>query len=528
MKNFSNLVLLACTLLLTMGLFACGEDSAEDVTSVKEDFSVSSTYPESKGEVDAASCTKIQLDYQPLEVKVNQEAAITLNGQPVKARRSVALTSLVEIAVELKPDTEYELVVPAGSVLALNDPSRTARKLSLKFRTKKIEENPGSVEISARTLVQALGFGWNLGNHFDSFDENNAKNNYRITWSSTPYWDGVRPKQDLYTNLAAAGIKTVRVCVTWGPYQNMEDGKYTIDTDYMSEVQQNVDWALEAGLNVVLNTHHDEYWQDITTAASNGEVDSNIRDRITKTWTQIAEHYKNYNQHLIFETFNELHDDAWGWKAGFNYRPIYSLMDKWNQVAVDAIRATGGENATRWIGVPGFCANHLFTDGEKNMIVLPKDPANHIMVAVHTYDPFDFCTQGTVGRWGHTYKGNDTDENALKHIFEQLKREFIDKGVPCYMGEFGCETRLDAKDEPYRTYFMEYLCRTAYFNGIPVMLWDNNNNNQGQGGAGECFWYVNHLNGELNTPELIKTMVDAATSTNSSYTVQSVYNKAPK
>lgn len=507
-----------------MTLTACG-DSEEKEPVLQETIALASSSIQNGETVDASRVTKIELDYRPTNIKVPDGATATLNGTKLKVRRSAKSTA-VEIDVDLDVNQEYRLVIPSGTILDLSNPNRTAPELVLTFNTNRAVAE--ETEISAKTLVQALGFGWNLGNHFDSFDSNNAANNYRITWGNPPYWDGVRPTQELYGNLASYGIKTVRMCVTWGPYQDMTDGKFTIADAYMKEVQQNVDWALKAGLNVLLNTHHDEYWQDIITAAGNSATNTKIKERITATWKQIAEYYKDYSQKLLFETFNELHDNSWGWAGGYNYAPVYNLMEEWNQVAVDAIRATGGNNATRWIGVPGFCASPTFTSGDKHLLKLPKDPANHIMVAVHTYDPFNFCTEGTVGRWGHTYRGNDNEENNLKNMFAKLKREFVDKGIPCYFGEFGCETRLKKEDEPFRKYFMEYLCRTSYFAGIPVMLWDNNNNNQGEGGGGECFWYINHENGELNTPELIRTMVKAATSTDADYTIESVYNNAPK
>lgn len=523
MTKFLHYINLLIAAVLMSGLAACG-DTDDDDPVLKEDLVLTSCSIQSGATVDALRTSVIVLDYSPKSVQVAAGQSATLNGNPVKVNRGSSLTT-VEIAVELENNQDYHLVVPAGTIVGLSDPSRTAPQFTLDFNTHKpvVEET----EISAATMVQALGFGWNLGNHFDSFDGNNAANNYRITWSSTPYWDGVRPKQELYASLAENGIKTVRICVTWGPYQDMTNGKFTIADSYMSEVKQNVDWALKAGLNVLVNTHHDEYWQDIISATKDTQLNTQIKARITATWTQIAEYYKDYGQKLLFETFNELHDDAWGWANGYDYSPVFKLMDEWNQVAVDAIRSTGGNNAARWIGIPGFCASPTFTDGDKNLIKIPNDPANHIMVAVHTYDPFNFCTEGTVQRWGHTYRNNDNEENAVKNLFAKMKKQFIDKGIPCYFGEFGCESRLKPEDEPFRTYYMEYLCRTAYFAGIPVMLWDNDNNNQGADGSGECFWYVNHENGNLHTPALIRTMVKAATSTDANYTIQSIYDNAP-
>lgn len=524
MRNFLSIIACACCFVLSLTFVSCGEPEEKEPV-IKEDLVLISSSIQNGETVDASRVTKIEFDYKPTNIKVPSGAAITLNGTKIPVHRS-SKTTAIEIDVDLEVNKDYHLVIPSGTVVDLSNQNRTAPTYVLDFNTHRAPVD--ETEISAETLVQALGFGWNLGNHFDSYDPGNVQGNYRITWGNPPYWDGVRPTQALYANLASYGIKTVRMCVTWGPYQDMTDGKFTIADGYMKEVQQNVDWALKAGLNVLLNTHHDEYWQDIISAASNAQTNTKIKERIVATWKQIAEYYKDYDQKLLFETFNELHDDGWGWTGGYNYKPVYALMDEWNQVAVDAIRATGGNNATRWIGIPGFCASPTFTSGDKNLLKIPNDPAKHIMVAVHTYDPFNFCTEGTVGRWGHTYRGNDNEENNMKNMFAKLKKEFVDKGIPCYFGEFGCETREKPEDEPFRTYFMEYLCRTSYFAGIPVMLWDNNNNDQGTGGGGECFWYINHEDGTLNTPALISTMVKAATSTDPNYTIESVYNSAPK
>jgi len=506
---------------LSLVLIGCKPDEPEP--QLQETILLRSTSVEDSASV-STSLSVITLEYNK-RVKVADNANITLNGKKVSASKNASTAMKVDVAISLEAETDYTLIVPSGSILDLNDDYATAKELRLFFTTKKKEVVPG--EITTDNLISVLGFGWNLGNHFDSYDSGNAAANYKITWNpSCPYWDGAIPTEALYSSLAENGIKTVRMCVTWGPYQNMEDGNYTIDAAYMAEVEQNVQWAIDHDLYVLLNMHHDEYWQDIVSAASSGAVDAPIRERITASWTQIANHFKNYDDHLLFETFNELHDDAWGWGT-ISYMPIYRLMNEWNQLAVNTIRATGGNNATRWIGVPGFCASPTFTVGPKNKIVVPTDPANRILVAMHSYAPFNFCTTQTVTRWGHTFKGNDNDENEIKDMFATIKAELLDKGIPCYMGEFGCETRLDPADEPYRTYFMEYFCRTAYFAGVPVMLWDNDNNSQGTGGGGECFWYVSHVNGAVHTPELLRTMINAATSTNKNYTIESIYNNAP-
>ncbi len=463
-------------------------------------------------EVDADKVTSIKLTYST-PVALIASADITLNGKKVAAVTNNDNNSEVVLSFYLEYEQNYTLNIPAGSIVSRTIAKASADEFTLHFRTKKASATGDDDSMNS---VPKLGWGWNLGNHFDT---SSGKDGVPSQWG---WWDGATPTEALYQNLAKTGVKTVRMPVTWGNYQGSAP-EYEIKTDYMEEVAKNVQWALDAGLNVVLNTHHDEYWQDIITASSNATVKATIEQRIVATWTQIANRFKRANGQLIFETFNELHDDNWGWNSSFNYAPVHRIMNEWNQIAVDAIRATGGKNALRWIGVPGFCANPTFTI--KNLTV-PNDPAKHIMVGVHIYDPFNFCTEGSVQKWGHTYRGNSSEEDAIKSLMASLKTAYVDKGIPCYIGEYGVTMRKNAADEKYRTYYLEYFCRAAYTYGLPVMLWDNNNKNTSDGG-GECFYFISHADGTLYNRPLVELMIKAATSTDAEYTLKSVYDNAP-
>ncbi|MCQ2335060.1 MAG: glycoside hydrolase family 5 protein [Paludibacteraceae bacterium] len=521
MKNYISLFSRMAMLVSVLILAACEPKNqpTEPDGTLKENINIVKMTIEQDAVVDPL-LDQIVINYATT-IKLANPSAITLNGSAVQASANgLDLT----IKLSLESEKQYQLVIPSGAIRSFTDSTRTTPKLELRFSTKKAGDI-GLPDNGAMAMTHALGYGWNLGNHFDTSSGVDGK---PVQWG---WWDGAVPTEQLYQNLARHGVKTVRMPVTWGNYQTQgEDNSWTIQPEYMAEVKQNVDWAIGAGLYVVLNTHHDEYWQDIISAAANNLTNDQIEDRIVKTWQQIAEEFKDHSDLLIFETFNEIHDNAWGWQGGYNYNKVYHLMDEWNQIAVDAIRATGSNNATRWIGVPGFCANPMFTCGDKYSIVLPNDPANKIMVAVHTYDPFNFCTEGTVQKWGKGVKPNGSDEKQIDDLMEKLRRAYIDNDIPVYLGEFGAVTRKSVADAPFQAYFLEYLCRSAYYHGIPVMLWDNNNNNQ----SGECFYYINHLNGELRDPyangdtSLIPMMVRAATSTDPTYTLESVIARAPK
>lgn len=520
--NMKKYFLFLSVLLASVTLIGCGDDddSPSGVNVLLKTQSI-----DEGAEVDA-SVNSVELAYN-MAVKVSARAAITLNGVTVTATRDARNATVVRIPLSLEEGTSYVLNVPAGSIVASSDEASSASAFILNFTTK------GKADNSIAGLVKRLGWGWNLGNHFDTSSGEDGKH---PQWG---YWDNATPTQQLYKNLKAAGASTVRMGVTWGNYQNTET--WAIEPAYMAEVKQNVEWAGQAGLNVILNLHHDEYWLDIKGAATNSATNDAIKTRIEATWKQIAEAFNDKGDFLFFETFNELQDGQWGWgdnrtDGGKQYR----TLNEWNQLVVNTIRATGGNNATRWIGVPGYAASPTFV--LINDFVLPTDPANRLMVSVHFYDPSNYTLSpyeennnskyknGGYSEWGHTAAAGKADpgsnEDHVKDVFKKLHDKFIAKGVPVYIGEYGCVMHTNERSNLFRNYYLEYVCRAAHTYNMPLCIWDNNVT----GGGNEHHGYFDHSDGTYlnNAESLVKTMIQAATSDDESYTLESIYAKAPK
>jgi endoglucanase len=327
-----------------------------------------------------------------------------------------------------------------------------------------------------------------------------------------------------FQTLAGVGAKTVRIPTTW---TNHMDENYNISADYLNEVAGVVDKALAAGLNVILNTHHDSFETDLGNAAASAEDAVKDSTIIVRLWTQVAEHFKSYSDKLIFETFNEVHADD-NWSGGKDEE--YAMLNKWNQYAVDAIRRTGGNNASRWIGVSGYAAD---IDLTIDHLVLPEDASNRLIVSAHCYDPYNFCLQpyGDDGSaevaptWGHTATGNGSDELYVINQLYKLRNAYIENNIPCYLGEYGCVWRKTDKENAFRAYYLEFFCRAANLAGIPMFVWDNNAKDAGNESNG----YIDHADGSwLNDSEtMVPTMLKACTSTDASYTFQSIWAKAP-
>ena len=498
-------------------VFGCG---SEDVPEPSVTIQLRSQSIAEGAEVDANTTNLLTLQYNN-PVKVTG-TGIKLNGVAVAAKSNAASPLSVDIPLALAEGTKYTLQVEKGAIVSTTDANALAPEFTLNFSTKAADQPTNGQEASY--IAKKLGWGWNLGNHFDS--SSGVDNN------PSGYWDGAAPTMALYTNLKNAGVSTVRICTTWGNYQT--PGTWTINANYLDEVKQNVEWAAAAGLNVILNLHHDEYWLDIKGAAGNNLINDNIKTRIEATWRQIAETFKDKGDFLFFESFNEVQDGNWGWGANrTDGGKQYKTLNEWNQLVVNTIRATGGKNATRWIGVPGYASSPTFV--LDNNFVLPTDAANRIMVSVHFYDPDAFTLtpeKENYGKteWGHTAaKGKYAEGSNEEHVvetFQKLQEKFIAKNIPVYIGEYGCVMHTTDRSNLFRNYYLEYVCRAAHTYNLPLCVWDNNST----GGGNEHHGYFNHNDGTyLNGLEsLVKTMIKAATSDDADYTLENIYNNAPK
>lgn len=362
--------------------------------------------------------------------------------------------------------------------------------------------NAGKQASAPEQVCQQIGFAWNLGNHFDStvFGPDPDP-------STARYWDGATPTEELYKNLAANGVKTVRIPVTWGSWESPAP-EYNIKPEFMELVKKNVHWAKDNGLNVILNLHHDEYWLDIYNATFSDSVSTAIMQRVDRTWSQIAEAFKDEGEYLFFETFNEVHAAnraiAQDWSGAWARENEKSLeiLNEWTEVAVKAIRATGSVNSTRWIVLNGYAGNpHLAME----YLRMPEDPAGKLMISVHTYSPVEFTLEDKTELWG-VGETKEADEKAIVDLFQTLGSFYTSQGIPVYLGEFGCDAHATAEGEANRLRYLTLIAQEARKVNIPIIIWDN-----GYPGAGaEHHAYFNHNDGSIveGSETIIKTLVD--------------------
>ena len=371
-------------------------------------------------------------------------------------------------------------------------------------------------------VAKWLGLGWNLGNQLDAYSNGVAN---ETCWGNKP------ATQTTFNQLAALGFTSVRIPVTWlGHIGDVPD--YTIDKAWLDRVATCVEYAQNAGLNAIINIHHDgadsQHWLDIKGAATDEAINERVKQQLAAVWRQIAERFKDKGSFLIFESLNEIHDGGWGW--GDNRTDggkQYAVLNEWNQVFVDAVRAVGGENADRFLGVPGYCTNPSLT---VEYFKLPADVAkNRLLVSVHFYDPYEFTLTDKYSEWGHTAAADKKeswgDEDNVRQVFASLQTAFVDKGIPVYLGEIGCVHRSSERSEAFRKYYLEYVCKAAKTNGLIPFYWDNGSVGTGK----ECSGLIDRATGEPlnNGREIIEVMTKAMFTEDVDYTLESVYNNAP-
>lgn len=365
-------------------------------------------------------------------------------------------------------------------------------------------------QLNASQIVFEMGAGWNLGNQLEA------------SLSGTPNetaWGNPAVTQTLIQKVKAAGFKTIRIPVSY--LNNIGSApNYTINSAWLNRVKTVVDYAYNEGLYVIINMHGDGYnsvpgsWLLV-----NSSDQTTIRAKYQKVWQQIANTFVNYDEHLIFESMNEEFDGTYGTPNP----AYYSNLNAYNQIFVDTVRQTGGNNSARWLLIPGWNTNIDYTVGNYGF-ALPTDnyrsstiPSSEkrIMISVHYYSPWDFCGEesGTITQWGATAanpskKSSWGQEDYLDSQLKSTYDKFVTQGYPVVVGEFGSidKTAFDSTNNTYRAAFAKAVVSTAKKYGSVPVYWDNGVNGQYGFGLFDRSTYavtqpgiINAIMGAMNT-----------------------------
>lgn len=335
-------------------------------------------------------------------------------------------------------------------------------------------------DLNQSQIVEAMGPGWNLGNQLESVTDNVPEETN---------WGNPVITEKLIQSVKAAGFKSIRIPVSY--FAKIDDDKdYTIDSKWLDRVQEVVNYCIKNDLYAVINIHGDGYNTiDGGWLLCNGKNQTEIKKKYKKVWKQIAERFKNYDEHLLFESMNEEFDGSYSEPN----KEYYQNINDYNQIFVDTVRKTGDNNTKRWLIIPGWNTNIDYTAGDYGF-KLPTDQyrdksidkeEQRIMISVHYYSPWDFCggENCVITQWGNeaddpSKTSTTCDKTYMKNQLNLMKTTFADKGYPVFIGEYGSidKTSYDSENEYYRAYFARKLCQLSRKNGCIPMYWDNGYN----------------------------------------------------
>ena len=372
---------------------------------------------------------------------------------------------------------------------------------------------PASVGASAEfetaaTAVRNMGLGWNLGNTLDANSNDTLhmwveyynKGSKRTTNVYETAWGQPVTKPELFRMLKEAGFNAVRVPVTWYPhmearfdniryynndkicwYPSKDDIGTKIDSKWMTRVHQIVDYVIDAGMYCILNVHHDTGAASTAWLIADGDCYEREHARYEAIWTQIANEFKDYDEHLLFEAYNEMLDKDRSWcYASMNANEgkydsnvaedAYEAINNYAQSFVDAVRATGGNNLTRNLVVSTYAAASGFAFDQWsshlmdpiNNLKRPEDyTPGHIAAEIHAYID--------VSGWG-TAKLQKIQEwmKTLKNTLATKKQ------MPVIIGEWGTAD-VDNPDATIpredKLKYAEKFVSTAKRNGLATFYW---------------------------------------------------------
>lgn len=418
---------------------------------------------------DGFTVPEVKADGETLEIPIlaTGEYTATVSDTwmeivPAPVRGLTESKLYVKIAANSRPESREGSVV-----ITLN--SDNATNLTVAVR-QGASASSGMCYETAFETAASISMAVNIGNTLEAIGGETA-------------WGAAKINADYIRSIRESGFDAVRLPVAW--YNHSDKNTLKIDEDWMKRVDEVVQLCIANGLYVFMNIHWDEGWMELNIDSYSADVDRIQRE----LWTQIADRFKDYDKHLVFCGANE---------AGKDTQASADALKAYMQTFIDVVRASGSNNANRVLVVqaPGtdidravkYCTGNMPTD----------NVADRMMLEVHCYDPSDFTLLQNDGEWGADSKvryfwgqdfhtGTDRDctwgeENHIDTQMQKLKTNFVDKGIPVIIGEFGCGRRRtflatidEVRHRASRCYYHSYIVKSAKNHGAVPFLWDTPN-----------------------------------------------------
>ena len=404
-----------------------------------------------------------------------------------------------------------------GKIVSVMDRTSTKKAASVteigkiasvtnKVSTKKTAGTDSFQDLNRQQITEAMGVGYNLGNSLEA--------NSGGTPNETAWGNPVLSKEFVLA-AKAAGFQSIRIPVSYLSKIDDNNG-YKIDSAWLDHVQEVVDYCVQNNMYAIVNMHGDGY----TTVSGSwllcaSSDQTKIKAKYKACWEQIADRFKNYDEHLIFESMNEEFDGTYGTPN----KTAYNNINDYNQIFVDTVRQTGGNNDRRWLLIPGWNTNINYT-ADNYGFVLPTDQylssdiasgEKRIMISVHYYDPWDFCGTESADKtqWGSEATNQSKvptwgDESYMASQFKKMNDKFVSQGYGVIIGEFGAinKANYDSRNKACRADYYQKVCYYAKQYELVPVAWDNGFD----GDYGFCL--INRYSCQVTHQDIIDAMME--------------------
>ena len=342
-------------------------------------------------------------------------------------------------------------ITACGSAEKTTEAGETGEAQVEEIKTRPLGEMRG---LTAKELIGEMGAGWNLGNTMDAEGGETA-------------WGNPETTQEMIDEVYKAGFNTIRIPTTWDGHTG-DAPDYTIDPKWFDRVEEVVGYALKNDMYVILNIHHEDKW-----LKPQYDGLDNVKARLAALWTQIAERFSDYGDHLIFEGLNEprVKGGKNEWNGGT--KEGRDCLNQLNSLFIETVRATGGNNEKRTLLITTFAAQPV--EATIKDLEIPND--KYVGVSIHAYTPYRFTYDSKGESWNATVF-DESCQNDIVSVFDLLNKYFISNDIPVVITEYGSVWKYSASDSYTKNTaevekWAEFYISEAGKYGIPCVWWDN-------------------------------------------------------
>ncbi len=473
MEKINSKIIVAILCLVCMGILACSSDSSTeepvetkktltaDISSIEFLSAGNSSGVTVTSTADAWTITSSDASWIQLSNPSGNSGTTLVNITALANTSTTARSGTITISSSQATSVKISVLQLGTTVVPVVD-------LYPSYNTNPIAADATGMSSTAVQLAAKMKLGWNIGNTMEA------------TGGETS-WGNPKVSKALIDLVKANGFNAIRIPCSWN--QNLANASTAqIKTEWLDRVKEVVQYCVDNDMYVIVNIHWDGGWLENNCTEAQKEA-NNAKQKAF--WEQIATHLRGFDEYLLFASANE---------PNVENATQMAVLTSYHQTFIDAVRSTGGKNAYRNLIIQGPSTDIEKTN--KLMTTLPTDKvANRMMAEVHYYTPYQFCLMDKDANWGKMFyywganyhsttdvTRNPTwgEEADLDKFFLSMKTQFVDKGIPVILGEFGA-IRRDLTGDALtlhlnsRAYFLKYVVKQAKANGLIPFYWDAGN-----------------------------------------------------